>query len=468
MEQALTILSGHALELGAEPLPLAQALGRALCEDVYSPVDSPPFAKASMDGYAVAECPAESECGQAKTLRVVASVAAGSDASNIFVGPGNCIRIMTGAFVPSDAAQVIRREFVSEGETEIAINRPEPLRNIIERGAHLRVGDRVLTKRVLRASDLAILAGLGIDRVPVCRIPEVAVLSSGSELLAPGTPLRPGMIYDTNTALLSGLLAEMQCPPSWQGHVGDERGEIRSLLASIFAGEGSCAAEGGMQHRDGRNFNLKFPATPNDTNKASFPDRSLSNFNLKFPNSAHISHISSTPRTPKLLLISGGVSVGDYDFIPDCLRELGVETLIDGAAIKPGKRFIFGRLNGDYVFALPGNPMAVYVLFHLFVRPFIVRSMGVEVPERVCMARLAGDIGKSDPERAEFIPVRLCAAPVGHGTPAEYVSLAAEALPYTGSSHLEVLSGADGFILLQAGAENLRAGEDVCVRFLRA
>jgi len=456
LEEALQLAARHALQTGVEYVSAEEALGRALAEDVSSTMDSPPFAKSGMDGYAV-DGSAVSE--RAETLRVIASIAAGDDAGDIALRPECCARIMTGAMIPPGAARVIRREFVAERESEITILRPETGRNIIDRAAHVRAGDCVLTKRILCASDLAILTGLGIGRVPVRAIPSVAVLSSGSELLSPGEPLRPGMIYDTNAALLHGLLTEMRCPPVWLGHVGDDREEIRACLAAFFAG---ALGVGGARNTGScyGNYNMKFPNNTTIPPQAIGADGDVQNYNMKFLNytaspSTAASPIAAASPAPRLLITSGGVSKGDYDYIPDCLRELGFETILDGATVKPGKRFLFGRIHEHYVFALPGNPMAVYVLFHLFVRPFILRGMGISEHERVCAARLLADIRKTDPARTECIPVRLSSG-------------LAEALPYAGSSHLEVLAEADGFVLLEAGAENLRAGEEVRVRLFRA
>jgi len=390
LEEALAIVGGYALATDTEILPLARALGRALRADVPSPIDSPPFAKSSMDGFAIRE----EDHAEGKTLRVTAAIAAG-DAADITFEPGCCARIMTGAMIPRGADRVIRREYVSENGSSITIQRAEKTRNIIERAAHLKAGQRVLTPRILRAPDLAILAGLGIDRVEVGRAPEIAVVSSGSELTAPGEALAPGMIYDSNAALLEGLFAELACPLAHTGIVRDDREETQALLDSLL------------------------------------------------------------PRV-SLLVISGGAAQGECDYIPACLRASGVEFIINGVALKPGKGFIFGRHAGGYVCALPGNPMAVYALFLLFIRPFILRGFGIAAEERSYPARLRADIEKTDPDRAEFIPVRLRDG-------------FTEALRYIGSSHLEVLSEADGYLLLlPAGASTLRAGEEARVRLLRS
>jgi molybdopterin molybdotransferase len=303
LEQALAILRGIPASVQVEPVPLENSLGRVLAREVTSPIDSPPFDKSAMDGFAV-------RAGDdSPHFTVVDTVAAGGVPARP-IGRGECARIMTGAMLPPGAAMVIRREYVTEENGGIRVHTPEQGTNVIPRGTSLRAGQPVLRPGVIGPQEIGVLAGSGIDRVPVAVPPRTAILCTGPEILPAGAPLGPGQIYDSNGPQLRAQLAAMKCSSSLRTGVEDQPTPLAAAIRE-----------------------------------------SLSNCDV--------------------LLLTGGVSAGSFDFVPDCLRGLGAEVLFHGVAVKPGKPALFARRGGQYVFGLPGNPVSTFVIFELFVKPFL-------------------------------------------------------------------------------------------------
>lgn len=372
-----------------ESLPVEAAVGRVLPGAVSSPIDSPPFDKATMDGYAVFE-----ETLQPGTsLQVRATIAAGqSDIPPDPATSGTCVRIMTGAPVPAGAVQVIRREYVREEESSITVTTPETGRNIVGRGAHIQAGQTVLQPKVLAPADSAILAGLGLTTVTVARSPRIALITTGSELASPGQPLAPGQIYDSNGTLLSALIRETRCPLCRQLSVSDDPESIQVAIGEALA------------HAD-------------------------------------------------VLLVTGGVSAGDFDHVPEALAQAGVQTIFHRMAFKPGKPLLFGRKETRHVFALPGNPQAVFALWTLFVRPHILQRQGITEPERIVSLVAREPIPHTDPSRSEMVLLALNGGQV-------------EPVPSVGSSHLEALAHAQAWAIIPAGAGDIAAGDMVDARLL--
>ena len=375
--------------VSSETLPIEAAVGRVLPEAVSSPIDSPPFDKATMDGYAVFE-----EALQPGTsLQVQATIVAGQgEIPADLAASGTCVRIMTGAPVPAGAVQVIRREYVREEDSSITITTPETGRNIVGRGAHLQAGQTVLQPKVLTPADSAILAGLGLTTVTVARSPRIALITTGSELASPGQSLMPGQIHDSNGTLLSALIRETRCPLCRHLSVSDDPESIQAAISDALA------------HAD-------------------------------------------------VLLVTGGVSAGDFDHVPEALAQAGVETIFHRMAFKPGKPLLFGRRGIQHVFALPGNPQAVFALWTLFVRPYILRRQGIVVPERMVSLLARETIPHTDPSRSEMVLLALNGGQV-------------EPVPSVGSSHLEALAHAEAWAIIPAQAGDIAAGERVDARLL--
>jgi molybdopterin molybdotransferase len=383
LDRALEIIRRVPASFRVETILLEDALGRVLAREVVSSVDSPPFDKSAMDGFAVCEGEDSAE------LTIVDTVAAGGVPA-LVVRKGECARIMTGAMLPPGAGRVIRREYVREEPGNIRVLTPEQVDNVIRRGASLHAGQPVLRPGVIGPQDVGALAGSGIDRVDVAVPPRIAILCTGPEIRSPGVRLGAGQIYDSNGPQLRAQLAAMKCPSRARVGIEDQPGPLAAAIGEALSG---C----------------------------------------------------------DLLLLTGGVSAGNFDFVPGCLQEMGAEILFHGVAVKPGKPTLFARRGEQYIFGLPGNPVSTFVIFELFVRPFLYRRMGIDWVPVSYSGRLARAFKRSAADRTEFLPVR-----VRHGL--------VEAVEYHGSSHLNALTEAHGLMRIEAGIHELAEGAQVDVR----
>ena len=316
-QQALRIIT----EIPLKPLPvteqpLGNAAGCVLAEDVTTARDIPPFNRAAMDGYAVRRADLEEIPA---SLEVIAVREAG-DCSPVCFGPGQCVKIMTGAAVPNDADAVVMKEDTESDDPDkhvTVLKDAEPYENIARRSEDAAAGSVVLRAgQPLTGPALAVAAGVGRDRLKVYPLPEIALLQTGSELVEPGNPVQDNQIYNSNAALLAGLIND--------NHLG----KVRSLGTSPDVRE-----------------------TLTDLIKAGLRSN--------------------------VLLLTGGVSMGDFDHVPDVLKSCGVELHLHGVAIKPGKPLAFGSTAQDsYVFGLPGNPVSAMICFQEFVVPLLRRLAG--------------------------------------------------------------------------------------------
>jgi molybdopterin molybdotransferase len=325
-------------------LQLLDAHGCVLAEAVIAEIDLPSFDNSSMDGYAVrvADVSGASEATPAR-LPVVGDIAAGSQAAYT-VQPGLCVRIMTGAPVPTGADAVVPVEWTDGGIAGVAITRPPaPGANIRRRGEDVRVGDVVLDVGTrLGPGQLGLLAAVGRDRVKVRPRPRVVVISTGSELVEPGSPTTSGQIHESNSYILTTAAREAGAIAFRVGIVKDDP---RQLMDTI---------EDQLIRAD-------------------------------------------------MVLTSGGVSVGAYDVVKQVLSRLGTVTF-DQVAMQPGKPQGFGTVGPDAtpIITLPGNPVSAFVSFEVFVRPMIRRMLGVEMLERpVVSARCIGGLS-SPPGRRQY------------------------------------------------------------------
>ncbi|SQF97967.1 molybdenum cofactor biosynthesis protein [Paucimonas lemoignei] len=293
-----------------ETVPLAQAQGRVLAQDMVATLDLPPWPNSAMDGYALRRADWTGE-----PLRVSQRIFAGQAPQPL--EPGTCARIFTGAPVPEGADCVEMQENAEvEGDQRVRfIEAMQPGQNIRPQGQETRTGDKVLAAGTrLGPIELGLAASLGLASVQVVRRVRVAVLSTGDELIEPGNPLGPGQIYNSNRVLLCSWLKRLECEVVDAGILPDDLEKTRAALGSL-----------------------------NDVD---------------------------------LILSTGGVSVGEADFLGHALREEG-ELALWKLAIKPGKPLTFGHFRGVPVIGLPGNPASTLVTFALLARPYLLRRQGV-------------------------------------------------------------------------------------------
>ena len=287
-----------------------------------------------------------SSCKKGQPLRVIGEQPAGRD-KQLCISRGEAIRIFTGAPVPAGADAIVMQEDVTRDGDEIIINvAVEAGEFVRRRGCDLAEGQRILTKgERIRAATIALLASQGFAQVTVGGEVNAAIISTGDELVKPGQKIELGQIYDSNSVLLDALLKRCGAVICSVEHCRDERGP---LIAAIKRGSEN-----------------------------------------------------------NILVITGGVSVGEHDFVKDALRDLGVQIDIWRVAIKPGKPFLFGNIDKCAVFGLPGNPVSAFVTFLQFVRPAILKMMGatnLDLPK--VAARLSLDLA-NDSDRPHYVRGKL-------------------------------------------------------------
>jgi molybdopterin molybdotransferase len=335
-----------------ETVPLHESYGRVLSADVVSSEDVPGFDRSSMDGYAVraADTFGAGE-GAPAYLKVVGDILMGEEPS-FSLGDGEAAGVATGGMLPGGADAVLMHEHAEAlGADMLEAQRAlAPGENVIRRGEDVGRGETVLEKgRVLRPQDVSVLASLGVTGVGVYARPRVAIVSTGDEIVPPEKKLGPGLVRDSNSYNLAGMVLGEGGEPLRLGIVRDEEGLVRETVQRA----------------------------------------------------AERSH---------MVLISGGSSVGARDLTERVVAELG-EVIFHSVAMKPGKPLLAGLIAGRPVFGLPGHPRAVSVCFEQFVRPVLRRLAGrkprpFEALSSVVRARLAKGV-HSSPGRQENVPVAL-------------------------------------------------------------
>ena len=326
------LLASVSAVAGWETVPIRAALGRVLMHDVVAPFDVPAHDNSAMDGYAVR---AEDLAGAENRLAVVGTAFAGGAFSGL-VGPGQAVRVMTGAVLPRGADSVVVQEVARvEGDQVVLPAVQKPGQNVRRAGEDLAAGKAALAAgRKVGPAELGLMASLGFAEVTVRRRPRIAFFSTGDELASIGRPLAPGEVYDSNRYTLFGALSQLGVDVLDMGVVRDDPAVME--LAFAEAAEQADA-----------------------------------------------------------ILTTGGVSVGEADFVKDIMARQG-EVRFWKIDIKPGRPMAFGRLGKAWLFGLPGNPVAVMVNFYQIVLDALVKLQGVDpLPPRPSFrVRAAGPIRK--------------------------------------------------------------------------
>lgn len=378
-----------------ERLPIRECLDRVNNEAVNSPYNVPPQANSAMDGFAIA-CASLTADGITELNEIGTAFAGRPFAGKI--GAGQCLRIMTGALVPEGADAVIMQEQAEIGESgKVRVDSDHRVgENIRQAGEDVREGETVIDAGVrLSPADLGVLASLGIGQLQVKRKPVVAFFSTGDELQSVGQPLELGKIYDSNRYSLFGMLSRLAVDIVDLGVVPDEPGAMREMLE-----------------------------------KASLQ--------------------------ADLILSTGGVSVGEADFIKPALEEIG-STEFWKIAIKPGRPLTLGQIGASIFMGLPGNPVAVMVTFSQFVVPAIQLLAGTAMKRPSLFKASATDRLRKKPGRYEFQR--------GIATPGDNGRWQVGKTGKQGSGILTSMSRANCFIVLDDANAGVEPGDEVDIQF---
>jgi len=403
-EEAIAIVLSQKATPASSRVLLSASAGRVLAEDIFSDMEMPPFDKSAVDGYACRmedvapgqsqeemTGPGDSAVWRSGNLAVVEIIPAGKVPEKK-VGPGECSKIMTGAMVPAGADCVVMVEDSEETGTDtIRLTRFSLAKNICYKGEDIRSGDPVLERGTkIAPAHVAVLASVGAVNPLVFNQPVVGIISTDDELVEPSQ--KPGLaqIRNSNGWQLESQVRSVPAAPHYIGIAPDDGRGLRSVIDHALL--------------------------END-----------------------------------VVLLSGGVSMGEFDHVPGILREAGVEILFEKIAIQPGKPTVFGRKGDTFVFGLPGNPVSSFILFEMMVRPFLLMLMGHTERNSDLLLRMGVDFARRKSERKSLIPVQIREGAV---FPVEY----------HGSAHIQAYSKANAVLIVPIGTTAINKGEQVHVR----
>jgi len=387
-EEALTIVLNSAILTDEETVSLDHCTGRVLSRDVFSDMDMPPFHKSAVDGFA---CRMEDIRSGIREFRVIETIAAGG-VPEYKTGPGTCSRIMTGGMLPDGADVVIMVEDTRKSVPDMVTLLKEPTgANICVQAEDIKSGEKVLDRGTrITPAHVAVLASVGETSVWVARQPEAAVISTGNEIIEPGRKPGKAQIRDSNSGQLMAQVRQVPSIASYLGIAGDTPGNLREIISS------------GLNSSD-------------------------------------------------IILLTGGVSMGDFDYVPAVMEALDAEILFKSIAIQPGRPTVFARISNKFIFGLPGNPVSSFVLFELLVKPFILKMMGCDYKPLVLSLPLGVGFSRKKSGRKSVIPVRI---DDGLVFPVEY----------HGSAHINAYTKAGAMMIMDIGQTFANKGDLVHVR----
>jgi molybdopterin molybdotransferase len=338
VSNALKIIKDSSILTSEKKHFLSNSLNYYLAEDIYSPINMPPFSQSAMDGYAI--------CGNGKMFTVVGEVKAG-DIHNLSVNEGEAYRIFTGGMIPKGTTLIAKQEIVKQTNNTVELlEKIKDGTSIRVEGEELNKDDLVLRKGTkLTPSAIGLLSGLGLSHVKVFKKPKVALVVTGNELTRVGQPLEKGKIYESNSYTIKSALldAGIDCEIHF---VKDDFNKTKSTIGSLF-------------------------------------------------------------NSKDVVVMTGGISVGDYDFVGKALLDLGVEQKFYKVKQKPGKPLFYGEINQTKVFGLPGNPAAALTSFYVYVLTAIKVMMGANEPELLKLkAKIGHDYCKKG-DRAQFLKAQI-------------------------------------------------------------
>jgi molybdopterin molybdotransferase len=326
-----------------------------------------------------------------KTFKIVEIIAAGSVPVKT-INKGECAKIMTGAMVPPGADRVIKVEVTEEKDGMMTMTGEDKRENICYLGEDVKPGDMILKAgHLIRPPEVGIIASMGLNSVNVYKRPAVGIVTTGSEIKEPGRELGPGQIYNSNAYSISAQVKQTGALVKYEGIVSDQVEIIKQKIKKLLT-------------------------------------------------------------ETQMILISGGVSMGDYDYVPQILTDLGVQLHFDQVAIQPGKPTVFGTRGDTLVFGMPGNPVSTFIVFEVFVKPVLYRTMGFNYTPTIIKGIMNKDFKRKRTVRTAYIPVRF------------NKENKVEPLEYHGSAHLTALSTANGLLKVPRGVQQVLKGSTVYVR----
>lgn len=398
VERAIELVLNSVKPLPPEKIPILRAAGRVLSENIISAFDIPPFDNSAMDGYAViAADTVRASRENPIQLKIIDEVRAGENRILKRVEEGTAIRIMTGAPMPDGADAVIQFEDTRDDDGNALIMR------LVERGENIRLsgedihrGSTVLSVGDrLKSSDIGLLASLNIETVLVYSRPRVAIISTGDEIVRVGEEMKPGQIRNSNVYTLFSEIEKYAGLPESIGIARDTPDDIKEKLL-----------------------------------RASGFD---------------------------VIITTGGVSMGVYDYIKDAISDLGIKIVFEKIQMKPGRPCVFGTKNNTLFFGLPGNPVSAMVTFMQFVRPALLRLMGARKIEKPMVNAILEEDIKKKPDREHFIR--------GYFSIKDGVVFVNTTGPQ-GSGILRSMSMANCLIILPIGIESVKAGEKITIQLI--
>jgi len=327
-------------------------------------------------------------------LEIVELIFAGKKPEKI-IGENQCAKIMTGAVVPEGADCVVMREYAEEAEgNKVSFSITKTKSNICPTGEDVQVGDLALPEHsLLTARHIPILAGAGITDPEVFCQPRVTVFATGSELVEPDEKPQPFQIRNSNSSQMMAQLKELGIKGKYGGIIIDNFEETKQKIAYAF-------------------------------------------------------------EKSDVVILSGGVSEGDFDFIPSVIGELGFKILLTRIAVQPGKPVIFAKNGNKYCFGLAGNPASSFIQFELYIKPFLYKLMGYELKPKMAKAILSNDYSRKKTDRLQFIPAYL------------EEDLVVTPVEYHGAAHINALINSNSMIMMPIGVSEFKKGDQVDVRRL--
>jgi len=362
--------------LKTEKVSIFDSLNRSLATDVVCDRDLPPFNRVAMDGYA---CKREDLFSK---LKIVDFVAAGQKPTKT-IEKGECAKVMTGCPLPKGADMVFKVELSKEVENGYVVftgnEKDGQVSNFCKTGEDNKKGEIILEKgTLLHSGHSGILSSLGVFEVLVYVPPKVGIIATGDELVEPNVVPESHQIRNANSYILYSQCKKIGCIPKYYGIAKDKEEEIDKMFKTAIS---EC----------------------------------------------------------DVILMTGGVSMGDFDLVPDILKNNGFEILFNKVAVKPGKPTTFSVNKNKVCFGMPGNPVSTFMIFEVMVKPFLYKLMGLKQKQEVLKLPLAQEIKRKSTKRTQWIPVYI-------NNEGQVVNL-----PYHGSGHFTSLAKATGIIALEKG-----------------